>query len=358
VALSLIMTLFTETAERAKAMGVFGFVAAGGGAIGVFLGGLLTNLWSWHWIFLVNIPIGILVYLLALKVLPKDPAVAKGHLDVAGAVTITSSLMLFVYAIVNGNAAGWGSLQTLGLFGISGVLLLLFLFLESRVPSPLMPLHLFKIRNVAVANVVGVLWTAAMFGWFFISALYLQFVLDLTPFSVGLAFVPANAVMALFSLGVSAKMVMKIGVRATLGVGLLCAASGLALLARAPMHGNVLTDVVPSMLLLGIGAGLAFNPMLLAALSDVALEESGVASGLVNTSFMMGGAVGLAILASIADAHTKGLISAGMPSIEALNRGYHLAFGVATAFAVLAAFLGMLCLRSPKPSLNGDRGLH
>ncbi|NYH15615.1 MFS family permease [Paraburkholderia bryophila] len=202
VSLSLIMNLFTEPGERAKAMGVYGFVCAGGGSIGVLLGGLLTNLLSWHWIFLVNLPIGIAVYALCVALLPSARGHAHGErLDVAGAVSVTASLMLAVYAVVNGNEAGWTSLQTLGLLFAALALLAVFLVIEARVQHPLMPLGLFRLRNVATANVVGVLWAAAMFAWFFISALYLQRVLGYRPLQVGLAFLPANLIMAFFSLG-------------------------------------------------------------------------------------------------------------------------------------------------------------
>ncbi|WP_054416557.1 MFS transporter, partial [Achromobacter ruhlandii] len=301
VSLSLIMNLFTEAGERARAMGVYGFVCAGGGSLGVLLGGLLTSTLSWHWIFLVNIPIGVAVYALCLRLLPAARGAAGGgKLDVAGALTVTASLMLAVYAVVNGNEAGWTSAQSLGLLGAAALLMALFLAIEARVAEPLMPLALFRLRNVATANVVGVLWAAAMFAWFFVSALYMQLVLGYDAMQVGLAFLPANLIMAAFSLGLSAKLVMRFGIRGPLATGLLMAALGLALFARAPVDGAFTADVLPGMLLLGLGAGIAFNPMLLAAMSDVEPSQSGLASGVVNTAFMMGGALGLAVLASLA----------------------------------------------------------
>ena len=283
VSLSLIMNLFTEAGERARAMGVYGFVCAGGGSIGVLLGGLLTSALSWHWIFLVNIPIGVLVYALCLRLLPAAKAqAAGGKLDVAGAVTVTASLMLAVYAVVNGNEAGWTSAQSLGLIGAAVLLMALFLLIEARVAAPLMPLGLFRLRNVATANVVGVLWAAAMFAWFFVSALYMQLVLRYDAMQVGLAFLPANLIMAAFSLGLSAKLVMRFGIRGPLTTGLLLAALGLALFARAPIDGSFVADVLPGMLLLGLGAGIAFNPMLLAAMSDVEPSQSGLALSLIH----------------------------------------------------------------------------
>jgi EmrB/QacA subfamily drug resistance transporter len=346
VALSLIVTLFTEPAERAKAMGVYGFVAAGGGTIGVLLGGILTNALNWHWIFLVNVPIGIAVVVLARLMLPgAHAAAASRRLDVAGALTVTSALMLAVYAVVNGNEAGWTSARTLGLLAVAGGLLAAFLVVEARTSAPLMPLRLFRLRNVSTANVVGILWAAAMFAWFFLSALYLQLVLGYSPLEVGLAFVPANLIMAVFSLGLSAKLVMRFGIKAPLTTGLLLAAAGLVLFARAPVDGSFLVDVLPNMILLGVGAGMALNPVLLAAMSDVEPSEAGLASGVVNTSFMMGGALGLALLTSLAASRSESLLASGDDPLTALTGGYHVAFLVGAAFAAAAAALGAVLLR-------------
>jgi EmrB/QacA subfamily drug resistance transporter len=347
VALSLIMTLFQETAERTKAMGFFGFVMAGGGSIGVLLGGVLTDALSWHWIFYVNLPVGIAVFVLCLMLIPGGGGQpSTGRLDVAGAVTVTAALMLAVYAIVNGNSAGWASAQTLGLLGGSVVLLAAFLAIESRVVAPLVPLRLFRLRNVAVSNGVGILWAAAMFAWFFLAALYLQLVLGYDPLHVGLAFLPANLIMGAFSLGLSARIVMRFGVRVPIAVGMSLVAVGLALFARAPVDGSFLVDVLPSMVVLGIGVGMAMNPVLLAAMSDVDVSESGLASGIVNTAFMMGGALGLAVLASLAARRTGDLAAQGHGEIAALNGGYHLAFLVGAAFAVVATALGAALLRT------------
>jgi EmrB/QacA subfamily drug resistance transporter len=347
VSLSLMMTLFTEPADRAKAMGVFGFVASGGGTLGVLVGGVLTDVLDWHWVFLVNLPIGVLVVVLALRLLPAG----RGHaltqrLDVWGAVTVTSALVLAVYAIVNGNDAGWTSARTLGLLAAAAALLAAFAAVESRVAAPLMPLGLFRRRNIAVSNVVGVLWAAAMFAWFFLSALYLQLVLGYTPLEVGLAFLPANLIMGAFSLGLSARVVMRFGIRRPIGVGLLLAAAGLALFVRLPVHGSLLVDVLPS---------IAFNPVLLAAMSDVEPSESGLASGIVNTAFMMGGALGLAVLASVASARTRRLEGEG--HLAALTGGYHAAFLVGALFALAAAAIGAGVLRvrhagAPQPAAS------
>lgn len=354
VSLSLIMNLFTEAGERARAMGVYGFVCAGGGSLGVLLGGLLTSKLSWHWIFLLNIPIGVAVYALCLRLLPAARGAAGGgRLDVAGALTVTASLMLAVYAVVNGNEAGWTSAQSLGLLGAAALLMALFLAIEARVAEPLMPLALFRLRNVATANVVGVLWAAGMFAWFFVSALYMQLVLGYDAMQVGLAFLPANLIMAAFSLGLSAKLVMRFGIRGPLATGLLMAALGLALFARAPVDGHFAADVLPGMLLLGLGAGIAFNPMLLAAMSDVEPSQSGLASGVVNTAFMMGGALGLAVLASLAAARTAALAGAGAAPVAALAGGYRATFLAGAVIAAVAAALAAALVRSRNRELGG-----
>jgi len=340
VALSLIVGLFQDPTERAKAMGFFGFVMSGGGAVGVLLGGVLTGLFSWHWIFLVNVPIGVAVFVAARRVLPSDEVIAqRGRIDVLGAVLVTAALMLSVYGIVE--SAPW-------LIAGSVVLLAVFVLWESRVAEPLVPLRLFRLRNVVVSQVVGVLWAAAMFAWFFLAALYLQQVLGYDALEVGLAFVPTSVVMAYCSLRVSDKLVLRFGIRPPLVVGLGLACASLALFSRAPVDGQFLTDVLPSMLLLGAGAGIAFNPVLLAAMGDVEPHESGLASGVVNTSFMMGGALGLAILVSVSSSRTSSLVADGAGSLEALNGGFQLAFAVGALFAGLAAVIGGVFLR-PKP---------
>jgi EmrB/QacA subfamily drug resistance transporter len=320
IALSLIMNIFTGAADRAKAMGIYGFVCAGGGSVGVLLGGVLTSALSWHWVFLVNLPIGIAIYSFCLKLLKPDAPSVPGKLDVWGAVTITLSLMLAVYGIVDGNQAGWTSPQTMSLIGGAVVLLMLFLWTELRVSAPLMPLALFKVKTVAAANLLGVFWAAAMFAWFFLSALYMQTVLGYDPMQIGLAFLPSNLIMAAFSIWLSAKMVMRFGIRMPIVVGMLLSAAGLGLFALWPKDASFMLHVMPGMLLLGIGCGMALNPVMLAAMQDVAPEESGLASGVVNTSFMMGGALGLAILASLSE-----------------RAGYHAAFALAALCALVAA---------------------
>jgi EmrB/QacA subfamily drug resistance transporter len=354
VALSLIMQLFPEGPGRVRAMGYFGFVMAGGGSIGVLLGGLITNLLDWRWIFLVNLPVGAGVVALALRLLPGGGRSAeRPRLDMAGAITVTGALMLAVYGIVSAEQVGWTSSRTLGTLAAAGALLAIFLAIEARVSAPLMPLGLFRSRNVSTANVVGVLWAAAMFAWFFLSALYLQLVLGYSPLQVGLAFLPANLIMGAFSYSLSAKTVNRFGIRAPLAAGLLIAGAGLALFALAPVEGRFLVHVMPPMLLLGVGAGMAFNPVLLAAMNDVKPEQAGLASGVVNTAFMMGGALGLAVLASLAAGRTADLASGGLEARAALNSGYQLAFLVGAISATAAAVIGAVFLRTPREGVAG-----
>jgi EmrB/QacA subfamily drug resistance transporter len=354
VALSLVMTLFTEQAHRAKAMGIFGFVLSGGGVAGVLLGGVLTDVLNWHWIFLVNIPVGALVFALSLRLLPAAPGMAAGgRLDVAGAVMITAALMLAVYAIVNGNETGWTAGETLGLLGGAVVLLVAFLVREARIAAPLVPFGLFRNRNVSVANGTGILMAAGLFAYFFLSALYLQYVLGYTPLEVGFAYLPSMVLWGAISL-YSDKLVMRFGIKPPLVVGLGLMTLSLLLFARAPVDGNFAIDVLPATLAVGLGAGIGFNPILLAAMGGVAPQEAGLASGVVNTSFMMGGALGLAVLASLAAARTDNLLASGEDSLVALNSGYHVAFLVGAVFAAAAAVVAGVLLRSTAPAPHAE----
>ncbi len=354
VALSLVMTLFTEQADRAKAMGIFGFVLSGGGVAGVLLGGVLTDVLSWHWIFFINLPVGALVFVLSLRLLPEAPGLAGGtRLDLGGALTITGALMLAVYAIVNGNETGWLTAQTLGLLGAAAALLLVFVALESRVASPLVPLGIFRNRDVSSANAVGMLMAAGMFAYFFFSALYLQQVLGYTPLEVGLAYLPSMVIWGMCSL-YSDRLVMRFGIKPPLIVGLSLMAVALLLFARTPVDGSFAADVLPATVTIGLGAGIAFNPILLAAMSGVAPQEAGLASGVVNTSFMMGGALGLAVLAALAASRTDRLEAAGKAAAAATNGGYHLAFLVGALFAAAAAVLAVVLLRATVASPHAE----
>jgi MFS family permease len=327
-------------------MGIFGFVLSGGGSAGVLLGGVLTDTLDWHWIFLVNIPIGVLVLVLALRLLPGGAGQGAGQrLDVAGAVTVTAALMLAVYAIVNGNEAGWTSGQTLGLLAAALALLAIFLGIESRASSPLVPLRLLRLRNLATANVLAMLMSAGMFAAFFVSALYLQLVLGYSPLEVGLAYLPSTVIWGAASLFLSGRLVIRFGIKPPLVIGLSFMALGILLFARAPVDGSFAIDILPAMALQGFGAGIAFNPMLLAAMSCVEPQESGLASGIVNTSFMMGGALGLAALVSLAASRTDSLLASGDGTLDALTGGYHAAFLAGALLALAAAVIGAALLR-------------
>jgi len=354
VALSLVMTLFTETAERAKAMGIFGFVLSGGGVAGVLAGGILTDLLSWHWIFLVNIPVGALVFVLSLRLLPTAPGTATGRLDIGGAVTITAALILAVYAIVNGNDTGWTSAETLALLGGAVVLLAAFLVIEARIAEPLVPLGVFRNRNLSTSNVIGGLMAAGLFAYFFFSALYMQQVLDYSPLEVGLAYLPGTILWGASSL-YSDNLVMRFGIKKPLLAGLSLMTLSLLLFARVPVDGSWAVDVLPATLAVSLGAGIAFNPILLAAMGGVGPEQAGLASGVVNTSFMMGGALGLAVLAALADSRTNSLTDSGTDAVAALNGGYHAAFMLGAAFLVTAGVIvATLLTATTAPQPHGE----
>ncbi len=354
-ALSLVVSLFPDPGGRARALGVAGMVSAGGGSIGVLAGGVLTGLLSWHWIFLVNVPIGAAVWFASLRMLPAGAArVARRRLDVPGAVLVTAGMLLGVYALTAASQAGWTSPRTGGTLAAAVLLLLAFVAAESRVAAPLVPLRLLRRRNLAAASVIGVLWTAAMFACFFLTTLYLQLVLGYSPLQTGLAFLPMNVIMAGLSVGVAARLVGRFGIKPPLVTGLLLAAAGLTLLGHAPVGGHFVTDILPGGVLLGVGAGTALAPLLLAATGDLPPSDSGLASGVVNTAIMLGGALGLAVLASVAASTTGRLAAAGHGHLAALTGGYHTAFWAGAACAVLAALLGACWLRpapAPAPSL-------
>ncbi|MFL6603396.1 MAG: MFS transporter [Steroidobacteraceae bacterium] len=346
VALSLIMNMFTESNERAKAIGFYGFVCAGGGSIGLVLGGMLTSALNWHWIFLVNLPIGVAVYAMCISRLPNARVeVIDRGLDVWGAITMTTSLVLAIYAIGNSNEAGWGSAPTLGLLTCAAVLLAVFLMIEARVRTPLVPLATFRLRNLAISNAVFVLWAAGGSASVFI-ALYIQLVLGYGPMQVGLALLPGNVIAAVFALGLSARFVKRFGMRAPVGTGLLLGAIGLAMLVRVPISGTIMADVIPSVILIGLGAGIAFNPLLSAAMSDVPPSDSGLASGMVNTAVLTGGALGLALLASFCAARTDDLLASGATASVALIGGYRIAFLLGAICAGAAALIGAAFLQA------------
>jgi EmrB/QacA subfamily drug resistance transporter len=338
VVLGMIVTMFPEPREQAKAIGVYAFVASAGGTIGLLIGGVLTESINWHWIFFVNIPIGIVTAVLAARLVERDKGIGFGEgADTPGAILITSSLMLGVYTIVKPAAEqGWGSGQALGLAAVSLALLVAFIVRESRASNPLMPLRIFRSRNVAGANVIQALSVAGMFGMFFLGSLYLERVLGYDALEIGLAFLPVTLVMGILSIRYSERLIMRFGARTMLLPGLSCIVAALLLFTQAPVDGSYVTNLLPIMLLLGLGGGLSFPALMTVAMSGATPQDAGLASGLVNTSAQVGGALGLAVLATLSSTRSEDLIADGHSTASALVSGYHLAFVIGAALVVAA----------------------
>jgi len=347
VILGMIVTMFPRPSEQAKAIGVYSFVAAAGGAIGLLAGGVLTQAINWHWIFFVNLPIGIATGVLATRLLPDDRGVGLQHgADAPGALLLVASLMLAVYTIVEAGHYGWGSAHTLGFGALALGLLAAFVLRQATAVQPLIPLRVFRSRTVTVANLMQVLMVAGMFGMFFLGALYLQRVLRYDAVEVGLAFLPVAVGIAALSLRVAAQFMMRFGAKPTLLAGLALVAAGLVVFRRAPVNAGYAIDVLPVMVLLGVGAGLVFPALMTLAMSAATPEDSGLASGLVNTTQQVGGALGLAVLATLATARTGALQARGASSAVALTGGYHLAFTIAAILVLAAIAIGLVLLRS------------
>jgi EmrB/QacA subfamily drug resistance transporter len=348
VILGMIVTMFPEPREQAKAIGVYGFVASAGSSIGLLAGGVLTEAINWHWIFFVNLPIGVVTALLAVRLIEdrKGIGVDKGA-DLPGALLVTSGLMLGVYDILQVEKQGWGSLQTLGLGAVAIALVAAFVLRQARIANPLMPLRLFGSRNVAGANIVIGLMVIGMFGMFFLGALYLQGILRYDPLEVGLAFLPASVAMGTLSLRFSDKLNLRFGPRNTLIASLLVIGTALVLFSATPVDGDYLTDVMPPMILFGIGAGLGFPSLMTLAMSSATPSDAGLASGLINTTTQVAGAIGLAVLATLATDRTKGLLADGESKAAALNGGYHLAYLIGAALIGVALAFAVGLLRSP-----------
>jgi EmrB/QacA subfamily drug resistance transporter len=346
VILGMIVTMFPEPREQAKAIGVYSFVASAGASIGLLLGGVLTQGISWHWIFFVNVPIGIGTGVLAWRLVEQDEGIglARGA-DVLGALLVTSSLMLGVYTIVKAADYGWGDAHTLGFGAVSLLLLAGFIAREATAKTPLMPLRLFRFRNVTGANVVQILMVAGLFGMFFLGVLYLQRVLGYDAIETGFAFLPVSLTIGVLSLGFSARLNMRFGAKATLLPGLVLIIAGLALFARAPVDGSYAVDVLPVMFLLGIGAGLSFPSLMTLGMSGATPQDSGLASGLVNTALQVGGALGLAVLATLSTTRTQNLLDDGEGRLSALTSGYHLAFVIGAALVTVALAVAVFVLQ-------------
>ena len=355
VVLGMIFTMFPEPRDLAKAIGVYGFVASAGGSIGLLLGGVLTESINWHWIFFVNVPVGIATAVLAIRLLENDRGAGFGQgADVLGAVLITAALMMLVYTIVEPAAKdGWGAGNTLAFLAGSLVLLAAFLVREATARNPLIPLRVFRSRNTSGANVVQMLTVPAMFGMFFLGALYLERVLGYGPLEIGLAFLPATLVMGTLSLRYTEMLVTRFGARSVMIVGLAFTTAGLLLFTQAPVDANYLTHVFPVMLLLGVGAGTSFPALVTLAMADATPADAGLASGLVNTTAQVGGALGLAVLATTAASRTGDLEAAGRASAEALNGGYHLAYLIGAGLLLTALAVATFVLKPTPAQAHG-----
>jgi EmrB/QacA subfamily drug resistance transporter len=354
VILGMIVTLFPEPREQARAIGVFSFVAAAGGSIGLLAGGVLTQAINWHWIFFVNLPIGIAAAVAAARLLQSDRGVGLGEgADVVGAVLVTSALMLGVYTIVGAADYGWGAARTLTLGAVSILLLAAFVGRQATASNPLLPLRVFQSRNVTGANLIQALMVVGLFGMFFLGALYMQRVLGYDALAVGLAFLPVAVAIGALSLEFSARLTTRFGARAVLLPGLSLILVGLVLFARVPIDANYLADLLPVMVLIGIGGGVSFPALMTLAMSGATPSDAGLASGLVNTTAQVGGALGLAVLATVATSRTELLLADGYNTAAALTGGYQLAFGIGAGLTIVAIVLAATVLR-PAAAANQE----
>ena len=345
VILGMIVTMFPAPGERAKAIGVFAFVASAGGSIGLLAGGALTTAINWHWIFFVNVPIGVITFILALRTIKHDRGIGlEAGADILGAALITSSLIIGVYAIVTVPDHGWGSPHTLLFGAVAVVLMALFVTRQQRTVNPLMPLRILRSRSVTSANTIQVLMAASTLGAFFLVPLYLERVRGMSALDIGVAFLPTTITVSVFSLGFTERLATRVGPKATLTGGLVIVTASLALFSRVPVHGNYLAGVLPAMLLLGVGLGTAWPSLMSLAMSAATDRDSGLASGLINTSQQIGGALGLAVLATLSATRTNSLLAAGASHGQALTAGYHLAFVIATATIAVAIPVAALAI--------------
>src|SRR5579862_1787881 len=358
-ALSIISTTFAEGAQRARALAVWAAIAIGGSAVGLILGGVLTQYFSWPWIFFVNVPVGIAAFFLSLRLVPESRDVhAHRSYDLGGAVTVTGGLMALVYAIVDAQTAGWGSVRTLGFFALAAVLLVMFVVIELRAAAPLVRLSIFRIRSLLTANLAMFLAMSGMFAMFFFNTLYIQRVLGYGPLEAGLSFLPFTAGI-MVSASIASQFATRIGVRPIAAAGFLLTATGLVLLTQLPVHGSYAADVLPALLLASLGMGAVFMPLTLIATTGLADQDQGLASGLFNTSQQVGGALGLAVLSTLATNRTS---AAGGSTLHGLVVGFHWAFGAGAvvslaALAVMVALLRKRLVARIEEQATADDGL-
>jgi EmrB/QacA subfamily drug resistance transporter len=358
VILAIIVTEFPGTAERAKAMGVYAFVSAGGGSIGLLAGGALTQSLDWHWIFFVNVPIGALALVLGWMLIDENEGIGlAGGVDVLGSVLITLATMLGAFAIVKSTEYGLLSARTLGIGGASLALLAAFFVLESRIANPIMPLRILRVRTLMGSSLVRGLLVTGMFSAFFLGSLYLERVLGYDAIQTGLAFMPLTVAIGVMSLGISARSMARFGALRTLTVGLATIALGLLLLAGAGLHASYFPGIFFAFLLLGLGAGASFLPLLTVGMSDVPQRDAGLASGIINVSVQLFGAIGLATLGTIATDHTKALTAKGYSLDSALTGGYHLAYLVGAGAVTIGLLAALLVLRPPASAVPQEADL-
>jgi EmrB/QacA subfamily drug resistance transporter len=356
VVMGIVITIFTEATDRAKAIAAFSFVAAAGGSIGVLAGGVLTEEISWRWVFFINLPIGVVATVAAIPLVATDRGLGlRAGADLPGAVLVTGGLMLAVYTIVTASGYGWTSLHTLGLGALAIVALAAFVVRQAIAAQPLVPLKLFASRNLSGANIVQVLFVAGLFGFNFLGTLYLQRVVGYSPLRASFAFLPIAVALAVVSLGFAAKLTIRFGARNVLLVGLLLVAAALALAARAPVHATYILDVFPMAVLLGAGAGFAMPAILSLAMSVATPRDAGLASGVASTGGMAGGALGLAVLISLSTQRTRDLLAAGSNPRSAMNGGFHLAFIVSAVLVIVGALIAFTVLRSAPQSVGSPQ---
>jgi EmrB/QacA subfamily drug resistance transporter len=348
VILAIIVTEFPERAEQAKAMGMYAFVSAGGGSIGLLAGGALTQSLDWHWIFFVNVPIGIVAFALGWMLIAENEGIGlAGGVDVLGSILVTLATMFGAFAIVKSGDYGLLSARTLGAGGISLVLLAGFFTVEARVTNPIMPLRILRLRALMGSSLVRGLLVTGMYSSFFLGALYLEHVLRYNAIDTGLAFMPLTIAIAAMSMGISARAVGRFGAVPTLAAGLAGIIVGLLLLAVQGVHASYFPGLFFAFLVLGIGAGASFLPLLTIGMADAPARDAGLASGIINVSVQLFGAIGLAALGTVATDHTKALSAAGHPLLASLTGGYHLAYVVASVCVGVGVLAAFLVLRGP-----------
>lgn len=358
-ALSIVTMTFAEGRERTKALGIWSAIAAGGGAFGLIIGGLLTETLSWRWVFFVNLPIGIAAALLSLRFIPNTRSEEKPEtVDVAGAVTVTGGLLVLVYAIVKAQSYGWGDVKTFGLFAAAIALLASFIVIELRSRSPLIRLSIFRMRSLTSSNLSMLLVASGMFSMFYFASIYVQEILGYGPLKAGFAFLPFTFGIVIGA-GAAQALISRLGIRAVTAAGLTIATVGLALFTQVSVTGTYWSEIFPGVAVMSIGMGLTFVPLTLLATTNVSNADAGLASGIFNTSQQIGGALGLAVLSTLAASRTSHLAADGVGGAEALTRGFHIAFAVGAAF--LAAGLVVLLLGIRKRHVAsidvGDRAL-